>query len=287
MDIFQPSDSKWVRNVRVKDGANWAYDSVGETFDLHWSSTYKDKKEAEKPQYGDLILLFQRPDKVTKGTYLTHLVTPTSHKAKDDYQNRPDYRWAREVLVVGAPDNINAILKPIGTNFTKVSRTHSFKIDLIETGGVQNRELIQNIIWKEFLPYFRKDVEEKFLNLSVPLNLEELALEEGKEREVLRKHLVRERRSQLVTQKKKVNPEYLMCECCGFNFWEKYGNHGLGYIECHHRIPISKGQRITKLEDLALVCSNCHRMLHRRNSNGEYYSVEELGRIYKNEQHNK
>jgi 5-methylcytosine-specific restriction protein A len=36
-------------------------------------------------------------------------------------------------------------------------------------------------------------------------------------------------------------------------------------LECHHRKPLASlrpGQR-TRLSDLALVCPNCHRMLHR------------------------
>ena len=41
---------------------------------------------------------------------------------------------------------------------------------------------------------------------------------------------------------------------------------GEGFIECHHVTPVSElraGTR-TRLSDLAVVCSNCHRMLHRR-----------------------
>ncbi|WP_079530620.1 HNH endonuclease [Halobacillus hunanensis] len=36
-------------------------------------------------------------------------------------------------------------------------------------------------------------------------------------------------------------------------------------MECHHSIPSqSLRQGIKKLKDLVLVCSNCHRMLHRK-----------------------
>jgi 5-methylcytosine-specific restriction protein A len=47
---------------------------------------------------------------------------------------------------------------------------------------------------------------------------------------------------------------------------ETYGPAGDGVIECQHTKPVHTlraGQR-TKLDDLALVCSNCHRMIHRR-----------------------
>jgi 5-methylcytosine-specific restriction protein A len=58
----------------------------------------------------------------------------------------------------------------------------------------------------------------------------------------------------------------LACEACGFDFRERYGERGEGFIECHHLSAVSTlrpGQR-TRLSELALVCSNCHRMIHRR-----------------------
>ena len=56
----------------------------------------------------------------------------------------------------------------------------------------------------------------------------------------------------------------LICAGCGFSFFKIYGTLGLGYIEAHHTVPISKLRgRPTRLRDIALVCSNCHRMLHR------------------------
>ncbi|WP_245687108.1 HNH endonuclease [Streptacidiphilus griseoplanus] len=57
----------------------------------------------------------------------------------------------------------------------------------------------------------------------------------------------------------------LACEVCNFNFEQAYGERGVGYIECHHIVPLHvAGEGATKLADLALICSNCHRMIHRR-----------------------
>lgn len=57
----------------------------------------------------------------------------------------------------------------------------------------------------------------------------------------------------------------IACEACSFDFGAFYGEHGEGYIEVHHVIPLhSTGVTTTRLEDLALLCSNCHRMIHRR-----------------------
>ncbi|MEO7049684.1 MAG: HNH endonuclease, partial [Ferruginibacter sp.] len=68
----------------------------------------------------------------------------------------------------------------------------------------------------------------------------------------------------------------ILCECCDFDFLEIYGEIGSGFIECHHKVFLNGGERITELDDLALVCSNCHRILHQKKEDGTYYSIEEL-----------
>ena len=47
---------------------------------------------------------------------------------------------------------------------------------------------------------------------------------------------------------------------------EVSGAHGRDFIEAHHTTPLSHldGERETRVEDLTLVCANCHRMLHCR-----------------------
>ncbi|WSC24733.1 HNH endonuclease [Streptomyces sp. NBC_01766] len=56
----------------------------------------------------------------------------------------------------------------------------------------------------------------------------------------------------------------LQCEVCGFHFGQRYGGLGEGYIEVHHVLPLHiSGPRETRLEDLAFLCANCHRMCHR------------------------
>jgi len=81
-------------------------------------------------------------------------------------------------------------------------------------------------------------------------------------------HYARERDSALTRRAKQLrllNTGKLECEVCKFDFTREFGDHGEGFIEAHHNIPVSKldGKTKTKMTDLALVCSNCHRMLHR------------------------
>ncbi len=58
----------------------------------------------------------------------------------------------------------------------------------------------------------------------------------------------------------------LICEICGFDFNKTYGHRlGNNFIECHHIEQLSKKlDRKVTVNNLALVCSNCHQMLHRR-----------------------
>ncbi|WP_353988631.1 HNH endonuclease [Ruicaihuangia caeni] len=56
----------------------------------------------------------------------------------------------------------------------------------------------------------------------------------------------------------------IICEACNFDFRAFYGERGDGYIEVHHVLPLHvSGPTKTSLEDLALLCANCHRMCHR------------------------
>jgi 5-methylcytosine-specific restriction protein A len=84
---------------------------------------------------------------------------------------------------------------------------------------------------------------------------------------VFREHRARERDPRLVRAKKDAVLKAtgrLACEVCDLDFAERYGELGDGFIECHHTVPLGQGsERVTSLSDLALLCPNCHRMIHR------------------------
>lgn len=58
----------------------------------------------------------------------------------------------------------------------------------------------------------------------------------------------------------------IYCEVCGFDYESVYGEIGRDYVEGHHIKPVSELEEneVTKVEDIVLVCANCHRMLHRK-----------------------
>jgi hypothetical protein len=78
----------------------------------------------------------------------------------------------------------------------------------------------------------------------------------------------RARNGKIIVMKKELalrEQKTLRCEACGFDFETAYGDLGRGFMECHHLMPLStkEGEAETNLADLSLLCSNCHRMIHR------------------------
>jgi 5-methylcytosine-specific restriction protein A len=85
-----------------------------------------------------------------------------------------------------------------------------------------------------------------------------------------------DRQSAAAKQAKKAHG--YVCQACGFDFARVYGELGENYIEAHHLIPLSSLPEGTPVPmdpktDFAVLCANCHRMVHR---NKEPLSVRKL-----------
>ena len=91
----------------------------------------------------------------------------------------------------------------------------------------------------------------------------------GREGKLLtRMHVYRERDRAFA---RKVREHYkkegkgkLNCAVCGLDPAAIYGPSGDRSIEGHHKVPIEELQpdSETKVEDVAMVCANCHRVIH-------------------------
>jgi 5-methylcytosine-specific restriction enzyme A len=72
----------------------------------------------------------------------------------------------------------------------------------------------------------------------------------------------------------------LDCEVCAFNYSDSYGERGHKYMEAHHKRPLSslrpEGEKVSP-EDYALICANCHRMIHRYSP---WWTIEELRGVW-------
>jgi 5-methylcytosine-specific restriction endonuclease McrA len=113
---------------------------------------------------------------------------------------------------------------------------------------------------------------------STLLDIDLVAAKEGATRLV--SHLRRERNRAIVKEKKAqvLKAEgCLRCECCEFDFSAAYGELGAGFCEVHHKKALSAhNETITTLDDLAVLCSNCHRMIHLTEP---MFSVEAFSRL--------
>jgi 5-methylcytosine-specific restriction endonuclease McrA len=93
---------------------------------------------------------------------------------------------------------------------------------------------------------------------------------EGRERLRLVRHRSRESRLRDAKIQRAIQESLdsrLRCEVpeCGFDFEAKYGSLGRGFAHVHHKMPLAEfdGPVEVSLKDLAIVCANCHAMIHR------------------------
>lgn len=86
-------------------------------------------------------------------------------------------------------------------------------------------------------------------------------------------------RDKKIAQALQKNGGRLVCEVpnCGFDFKLRYGELGVEYAHVHHKKQLSKAPKEgthVSLADLAVVCANCHAMIHR---GGECHSLGKIG----------
>lgn len=183
-----------------------------------------------------------------------------------DFKTNRNVTWENYVQVLEITSQVHQFLKTKDADATLLN-AHSFLYTLSE------REKKPIKLSETELLEFEKQIQNEADS--------EIFLE-GKEK--YKWHKFTERSSALVNKTKALKlavDQDLRCEICNFSFFETYGELGLGFIEAHHVVPISnlKEDTPTKPEDLALVCSNCHRMLHRRRP---WLSIKDLKEILKN-----
>jgi hypothetical protein len=87
-------------------------------------------------------------------------------------------------------------------------------------------------------------------------------------RQSLIEHITRERSRNLIDAKRRLVRAMmgsLMCEACGLNSAGLPENIGDACFEVHHTRPLvdRTSPSPTRLDELALLCANCHRMIHR------------------------
>jgi 5-methylcytosine-specific restriction protein A len=142
--------------------------------------------------------------------------------------------------------------------------------------GLQRGNQLEGEVWNDFANYPDKLAQAANAirlvvcsgQLPVASDEEGDELAEAEEGRILtRIHRTRERSRALIEKKKAAAMKLhgcLRCEACSFDFKATYGLRGARFIEAHHIKPVHTlvpGSK-TRPEDLVLLCSNCHRMVH-------------------------
>lgn len=280
--IYTPGDIKWIKNVSNTETGQAYLNIVESEFVLHFPT--KHKGNVLSPVVGEIIVLYQN---INYTAVFTHLVTPVDNELITDL-SRSDYRYGRKVQII-AMAKINTAINIKDTlwkrvKFNGISQGNACRIDNIS--GQKNIDDLQMDLWRQFADLFvSESLESLIVTDSVIRELQEIdpdfCVTEGGQQMVT--HVVKERDRSIVLAKKAqaLKDNKLFCEVCTFSFQAVYSAN---YIECHHLVLIgepSVGERVTRLEDLALVCANCHRMLHTK-INNRYLTIPELKDHIKN-----
>ncbi|TPI63951.1 hypothetical protein FJ417_03345 [Mesorhizobium sp. B3-1-7] len=114
--------------------------------------------------------------------------------------------------------------------------------------------------------------------LSITIAGEPEIVEAIEGRVLTRLHRSRERRPELVAAKKKSvirETGGLRCEACDTDLLNTYAGFGSAAAEVHHLRPLHTLTHAAKttLKDLALLCANCHKVVH---SSREWLSVDQV-----------
>lgn len=157
--------------------------------------------------------------------------------------------------------------------------------------GLQRGNKDEEVVWKLFAhdPKRLAEVSSAIRSCianppgrSDPIEDDEPGIQDAEEGRILtRVHRQRERSRKLVEQVKALALKQtgrLVCAACGFDFVDKYGPSANGIIDVHHTKPLhtlAEGHR-TSIHDLALLCANCHRVVH---ASRPWLSIEEVASL--------
>jgi 5-methylcytosine-specific restriction enzyme A len=210
--------------------------------------------------------------------YLRHGGKPPPHESKEIKQ------LSEQIARIAVRPSDSVTYRNVNGVYMKLMNFRRFDPQFKGQEGLKRGGKTEEEVWNMYAhkPALCSKVAESILNNAGSAELLDLAdetLEEAAEGRVLtRKHSIRERNPKIIRKCKerfKAKHGELYCEACGFKPNQKYG---LGYdkiIECHHTKPLHtlKPGDKTKISDLVLLCSNCHRAVH---SHKQWLSMEAL-----------
>ena len=258
--ILEPVESTATTYLLTWNPNNWAWDNLedevrvtasGRPVDDRWSCG-----NTKRIRVGDWLFLLRQgvePKGIMAAGWATSATYAGPHwdaerRSRGDTTLYVDVRFDR-------------ILKPDYDEILPVQKLHDGPRASVNrstpASGIQIRQGVEDLerLWADLLGVYQ------------PIWDEEPGALEGERLVAMSRHRARERwlRGEKIAQVKEANCGRLPCQVCGFDFYEMYGETGRDYAQVHHLKPLSDRTKpsLTRLSDLAVLCANCHVMIHR------------------------
>ena len=192
----------------------------------------------------------------------------------------PVVRLVREKGGLSIPDSFDDIVRGRIQEHSSDSLSFNGRKDIfmkLDTGHWGLRESYKNAQTFSHKPVEDKNEEELQQNqlIELPEQLDNMAIgQDGRqlldieEAKVKKTHYKYEGRLNASSIKYIKRQKGYVCEACGMSFASRYPNLGNDFIECHHKVPYAEmregEKRALNVDDFIVLCSNCHKMIHRR-----------------------
>lgn len=236
-----------------------------------------DRLITESPQSGFYPVLIFKADMT--GVYLS--LNQGITEVRDNYK-----RDAKKVLTLRAYD----YRAKLDYNETQIIETISLNSSNSNAKLYEAGNIIAKYYPTENLPSSNQIQHDiiYFLNLYEELTFNDTQLNENIELDAIEKkqyrlHFRIERNSSI--SKKVKQAKGYKCEGCGFKFISKYGELGKDFIEAHHLTPISSlnigNTKINIMDDFAVLCSNCHSMIHRLSNPSDLNQLKKIIELHR------
>jgi 5-methylcytosine-specific restriction enzyme A len=220
----------------------------------------------KKIQRGDRLFLLKQGHEQPRGIMASGWATSFPHE--DEHWDKERAGQGGTAIYVDA--DWDTILNPAAEDLLPTSSVEDGRLPTVHWNTQKSGITIPEDVARELEALWAQHVRV----LRAPEAADVLELDDEEEQEfpegrvLYRLHRYHGRRGDLPRRAKALALKQfgrLACVVCTFDFFEAYGELGKEYIECHHTVPVSqlKEGTKTKVNDLVLVCSNCHRMLHR------------------------
>jgi 5-methylcytosine-specific restriction protein A len=194
-----------------------------------------------------------------------------------------NYGERKEIVLYASSREFKAYITITKSLRTRLFWDVDFSHLLQRTFPEYHQQLLQGTLLSEETPKLRlarKEVDTYFATFIPFLNFEvinsdieadKIENEEPRAEGAVKEYFGKRYERDPINRKRALELHGLSCVVCEFNFEEVYGERGKDFIEVHHVKPLSTlggtEEQIDPRTDLVPVCSNCHRMIHRRHDN--------------------